>query len=113
MILSFMIMSFFHDYVITNSLLRFISPKSDLPAEMKHTRLKQHRELALSRGVSGGEGELGPLSKRWQRVLGKQVAAHPSSLPAAPMASLVNNLGDYYTHRTHIHTDVTHTRSSW
>ena len=36
MILSFMIMSFFHDYVITNSLLRFISPKSDLPAEMKH-----------------------------------------------------------------------------
>ena len=36
-----------------------------------------------------------------------QVAAHPSSLPAAPMASLVNNLGDYYN-STHTFTQSTH-----
>ena len=46
--------------------------------------------------VAGGDDnmELGPLSKRWRKVIGKPVSSHPSSLPTAEMTKFVNDLGE-------------------
>lgn len=54
-------------------------------------------ETVAAASVNSDGVELGPLSKQWRKIIGRPVSSHPSSLPTAEMASLVNDLGELTT----------------